>query len=273
MPTSIPFFKLQGAGNDFVAIDNRNGAFSHSELIEMTPLLCDRRFGVGADGLLAICASEISDYTMIYRNADGSDAGMCGNGGRCIALLAHYLGYSASHQFDVHGQIYSASVDSSTVNLNFPASPRVIEITDDNHTTIYQVHTGTDHIVVPCQPPQLSDHSWLRQTGKSLRYDTRFAPKGTNVNFLAVHDSGQLHMTTYERGVEDLTLACGTGALASAIIHHHRHHRESESGYFQVHCPGGILGASFNYDTHTNFYHALLLTGPAKIVFSGEITL
>lgn len=298
---SLTFFKLEGAGNDFVALDNRETRFSSDHLIAMTPKLCDRRFGIGADGLLVLnipSDPSLADYTMIYRNADGSDAGMCGNGGRCIALLAHRLGFPASHSFDVHGRVYRAEVESGgnpggkngtvaskgtgrvvsdvaqtgRVILHFPVQTRVEELADQDYFRLTSVHTGTDHITTEVAADTLQDASYLRENGKFLRNDARFSPRGTNVNFYAPAGPGRIRMVTYERGVEDLTLACGTGALASAITWHH-FAADSKPGNIvvQVQCDGGLLEAGFRFDENSKNYDQLTLKGPARFVFEGSI--
>src|SRR5699024_7740116 len=145
----ISFTKMQGAGNDFVVLNNLEGHYSRQELIELTPKLCDRRFGIGADGLLALFPPEDKkdDYIMFYRNADGSDAGMCGNGARCLALFAHGLGFDSVHSFRIHERLYQARVEApETVRISFPVKTTVTESRVDDKK-IWQLHTGTEHIV------------------------------------------------------------------------------------------------------------------------------
>ncbi|HAC15584.1 MAG TPA: diaminopimelate epimerase [Bacteroidetes bacterium] len=266
----IQFFKLQGTGNDFVAIDNRNGQFSLELLAQLAPTLCDRRYGIGADGILALSPStdDVSDYTMVYLNADGSDAGMCGNGGRCIARLAHHLGFPAKHTFNVHGFPYQVNVEEAVVTLFFPAEPEIQTIPDSEFGQIDIIYTGTEHICIQIQDPNLLDNrDWIRNRGHELRYDSRFAPKGTNVNFYSPIDENNVKLITYERGVEDLTLSCGTGSLAVSICHKRNHTNE----FMQVSCPGGILYTKFGFDITSNTYKNLLLKGAAEIVFIGEL--
>lgn len=270
MSKSIKFYKLQGAGNDFVAIDNRDRLFSIEELIALTPKLCNRRFGIGADGLLALFPSESKhDYTMVYRNADGSDAGMCGNGGRCTARLAVHLGVPNLHQFDVHGHLYDAVVEPDAVSISLPAKPKVVAISDNDFFNLASIFTGTEHITTQVDAGTLQNDKYLRENGKFLRNDARFAPKGTNVNFYTPETENAIHLVTYERGVEDLTLACGTGALASAIAHHYFSGSKNTSNNIRVRCLGGDLTALFSYDSIQNTYHHLQLKGPAQIVFEG----
>lgn len=267
------FYKLQGAGNDFIVFDNRDGALTVNQLAERAPQLCERRFGIGADGVMALFPPVHTEeaYTMVYRNADGSDAGMCGNGGRCIARLAVHLGIDADHRFRVHDVLYKAEVGIESVTLDFPAEPTVRTITDDSYGSIYQVYTGTEHIVVTVSPDELTNSDLLRQKGRSLRYDKRFSPAGTNVNFISADKHSDLRLVTYERGVEDLTLACGTGTLAAAIVNHHLSATtpEKHTVRIAVHNPGGELTSEFNKtgDRYTN----LRLAGPAEIVFEGDV--
>jgi diaminopimelate epimerase len=266
----VNFFKLQGTGNDFVAIDNRNNQFSLNKLTELALKLCDRRFGIGADGFLALSPSmdEICDYTMIYLNADGSEAGMCGNGGRCIARLANHLGFSANHKFSVHGLLYEVSVQESVVTLHFPTQPYIKTIPDSELGEIDVVFTGTEHICIQIEDQNLlENHVWIHKKGRELRYDARFAPNGTNVNFFYPIDENNIKLVTYERGVEDLTLSCGTGSLAASICHK----RNQIDEFMHVICPGGSLYTKFEFDQSTKTYKNLLLKGAAEIVFIGEI--
>src|SRR5690606_28989551 len=129
---------------------------------------------------LSPSSDNISDYTMVYLNADGSDAGMCGNGGRCIARLANHLGFPANHTFNVHGFPYRTTVEESVVTLEFPAQPDIKTIPDPEFGQIDVIYTGTEHICIHIQDPGLLDnHEWIRKKGIQLRYDPRFAPKGT----------------------------------------------------------------------------------------------
>lgn len=268
----IPFVKMQGAGNDFVVIDNREMQFSQKEIAELAPVLCNRKFGVGSDGILALASPETDqvDYTMIYRNPDGSNAGMCGNGARCIALFAHSLGYDAIHRFNVHEQIYEAEVQSSdSVCISFPMQATVQALSVDGRQ-LYQVYTGTEHIVAPVNERKLAKKDQLRTEGSELRHHQQFQPKGTNVNFISGIDNSKLKLQTFERGVEDLTLACGTGAIASALVWDHLQNNGSSSSTFKVQTSGGTLKVHFSFDTENKTYSNIKLEGPAHFVFKGE---
>jgi diaminopimelate epimerase len=268
---TIPFYKLQGAGNDFVVIDNRNLQLPMSEIVKSIPDLCDRRFGIGADGFIALSPSETCNYEIKYFNADGSDAGMCGNGGRCAARLASHLGLDDEHSFEVHGNIYNAVVKQESVILHFPAKPIIQSINDEDFGQIDIINTGTEHICILVTSEKLQNHDHLRNWGRRLRYDSRFSPKGTNVNFYAPLSESEIILVTYERGVEDLTLACGTGSLAAAICSTYSSVNKTSDNSILVKCLGGDLTAHFTRLTDKTNYTNLKLEGPAEIVYTGKI--
>ncbi|MFH5832816.1 diaminopimelate epimerase [Halalkalibaculum sp. DA3122] len=270
----IEFTKMQGAGNDFVVIDNRKYQFRMKDLIQWAPRLCNRKFGIGADGLLVLSNPQIDglDYTMIYRNADGSDAGMCGNGARCLALFARKSGFDTEQRFNVHDNIYRAKVRSNDeVEISFPVKTQITEITLDDQP-LFEVYTGTEHVVrQELDKNTLRREDELRRIGRRFRMHEHFQPIGTNVNFM--HGSGEkeLNIQTYERGVEDLTLACGTGAIASALVWHHiqNSHRETKTEY-TVNVKGGKLSVEFSFDPSTRTYSNIKLKGKVEFVFTGE---
>lgn len=268
------FHKMEGAGNDFIVIDNRESGLSMDEIISITPKLCDRKFGVGADGLLVLESAQIEhvDYTMIYRNADGTDAGMCGNGSRCLALFAANHGFSHQQRFNVHDRIYEASVDKIEhhVSVLFPnaLAPKKITI---NKKKYLQVYTGTEHIVSFEELDRLQDEEDLVAEGSFIRNHPILNPPGSNVNFVCVEEDYSIYLQTYERGVEGLTLACGTGALASAIATHFIEKNTETNFEYAVTVKGGTLGVSFRFDKETNTYTKLILSGPAHFVFTGSL--
>ncbi len=268
----IYFDKMEGAGNDFIVMDNRRNLFNLDEIIEITPKLCDRKFGVGADGILVLENPQIAnvDYTMVYRNADGSDAGMCGNGSRCLALYAVTKGFDTVHSFNVHSAIYTAEVDlkQQSVQITFPEVkvPNSVKV---DHQTLSQVYTGTEHVVKFVPSETLKDEKILVSEGSSIRWHSSLNPPGTNVNFVHIADAANIDLQTYERGVEDLTLACGTGAIASAIAAHHESGAIEGAFTTNVNVKGGLLQILFKYDNSENLYKNLKLKGPANFVFSG----
>lgn len=264
---------MQGTGNDFIAIDNRSYNIPLEELIALTPKLCHRKYGIGADGLLVLQNPRLpnTDYEMVYRNADGSDAGMCGNGSRCLALLASRLGLPNELTFNVHDKIYTASVeDPDSISVTFPMTTEVKEIDmPENTTTYYQVYTGTEHIAREADKDELENLEALKKEGSQLRHHTRFQPAGTNVNFFCGINDHKLKLQTYERGVEDLTLACGTGAIASALAWHHIQEADHNNTEIHVETPGGELVVTFRFEASNESYQSISLTGPAKVVFEG----
>lgn len=270
---TIPFIKMQGAGNDFVIIDNRQQAYSLEKLIELTPMMCNRRYGVGADGLMALNLPENDalDYTMIYRNADGSDAGMCGNGSRCLALYASRLGLGQKLKFNVHDDVYKAEVKGTNqVLVSFPGNVTVTEVKEDDDTILYQVHPGTEHIVRQVAEPTLRNEKQLAIEGQRLRKHPRFQPEGTNINFMYGQDKEHISIQTYERGVEGLTLACGTGAIASALAWHFIQQSATARNTVDVETKGGNLKIHFTYDAELTSYSDIELEGPAHFVFKGS---
>ncbi|WP_245550337.1 diaminopimelate epimerase [Gracilimonas tropica] len=276
MMTELRFHKMQGAGNDFIVIDNRKYAFSLDQIIRFTPKLCDRKFGIGADGILVLQQPQRDDvdFTMIYRNADGSDAGMCGNGARCLVQYAHEIGFNATQTFNVHDNVYEAEVHpDGLVSIHFPVhvipEKKVLE-----GRTFIKADAATEHLVTFFdKKPELENEEHLVQLGSSIRYHKTVDPPGSNVNFVFPENESSIQLQTYERGVEDLTLACGTGALASAIATHFHQGASTQHASYSVHVKGGTLKASFDFNADTNTYHQLILTGPAHFVFEGTISI
>lgn len=274
MKKAIKFHKMEGAGNDFIVIDNRIYNFSLEEIINFTPELCDRKFGIGADGILVLNKPSLKecDYTMIYRNADGSDAGMCGNGSRCLALFASKNGFKSTHTFNVHQNIYEAEVYESEVKIQFPVEVSAVSLELDGED-YFQVNAATEHVIKFVKADFFKDENSLIKAGRTIRYHQRLNPPGTNVNFIHPQGKGVIGVQTYERGVEDLTLACGTGALASAVASHHFFKNPDLQSEYKVHMKGGVLKASFDYDPPNKIYKNLKLTGPANFVFQGTVSL
>jgi diaminopimelate epimerase len=268
----ISFSKMQGAGNDFIVLDNRRLNLLKDEIIELAPKICDRNFGIGADGIITLLEAEKknTDYTMFYRNADGSDAGMCGNGARCMALFARSQGFGKQQAFNVHDQTYEAIIEGpNSVSVAFPMQAS-IEKTELHHRPYYFIHTGTEHLVTTVDETSLEDEDTLRKEGKELRYEAKFQPLGTNANFISGKDECSLKLQTYERGVEDLTLACGTGAIASALVWHHLQKVKPSGCKYEVETKGGSLFVYFSFDPETKNYSNIKLEGPAHFVFKGE---
>ena len=255
------FYKYQGAGNDFVVIDNRDNHFD-GDNVELIVSICDRRFGIGADGLMLLQAHPEHDFVMRYFNADGREASMCGNGGRCIVAFARKLGLIGNKtRFLAVDGIHEADIyKEDLVNLKMQNVPEV-EIGED----YFYLNTGSPHFV------QFSDNIDLIdvvQEGRQIRNSERFVTEGTNVNFVQLHAKG-IKVYTYERGVEDETLACGTGITASALCAAIK--TGKDEGSFPVQAKGGQLEVSFKRSG--NQFTEIWLKGPATFVFEGTIEL
>ncbi|MFN1833659.1 diaminopimelate epimerase [Balneola sp. MJW-20] len=274
MTKTLKFSKMEGAGNDFVVIDNREYRLSMNEIIDLAPCLCNRRFGIGADGLLVLQENEDPDldFTMIYRNADGSDAGMCGNGARCLCMYAHHHGFPSNLTFNVHDNIYTAEVRKSEVCIRFPVTVKTQEL-EINDRPLIKADAATEHLVCMVPESDLEKEDELVRTGRSIRNHELVLPEGSNVNFVSVTGRHSLKLQTYERGVEDLTLACGTGSLAASIAAHHDSQSDETDPVYEVQVKGGKLNAGFHFDADTRTYAKLTLTGPAHFVFKGSIQL
>src|SRR5215210_296205 len=215
----LKFTKMNGAGNDFVMVDNRDGALALDR--EAIAQMCDRHRGIGADGLLAVEPArngDGADFRMRYYNADGGEAEMCGNGARCFARFVQKLtGVSDVVRFETIAGVISASFVGDSVRLTM-SEPRDMQL----HTVIekfvvHSVNTGVPHAVLMVDD---LENTPVAQLGAQIRYHAHFAPKGTNANFVKQLDPQTIAIRTYERGVEGETLACGTGVVASALIFH-----------------------------------------------------
>lgn len=255
----MEFYKYQGTGNDFILIDNRNLSFpkNNSSLIQK---LCDRRFGIGADGFILLEKSEETDFKMIYFNADGNESSMCGNGGRCIVAFAKKLGIiKRNTTFLAIDGLHNASIDNDIINLQM-SNVSTVEIFK-NHTFL---NTGSPHHVTFCSTVKNLD---IKTLGSKIRYGDPYYEEGTNVNFVEQVSTNTFNVRTYERGVEDETLACGTGVTAVAIAAHHMNKTENNSIILNV--LGGQLKVSFTKED--NLYKNVFLKGPAQFVFEGNI--
>ena len=266
---SLPFVKMSGAGNDFVVIDNRS--LGRALTREQIAFLCDRHFGIGADGLLAVEPADQSeaDFRMRYYNADGGEAEMCGNGARCFARFVHPLRRAQAEKVRfltpaglITGEYVS---DEVRINLTAPTETRVNQRADFGWGEIeyHFMNTGVPHAVVYIPDVEQAE---VVAHGRAIRRSPIF-PRGTNVNFVQVTDSGKLIVRTYERGVEDETLACGTGVVAAALLTN-RVQRLALPLCVKVR-GGDVL--TVDARTEGDAFHDVTLTGPATEVFSGEI--
>ncbi len=260
--TALKFYKWQGAGNDFVILDNRDEKIG-KPTAETIISLCDRRFGIGADGLMILNNNQIYDFSMSYYNSDGIEAEMCGNGGRCMIGFANYLGIiSEETRFMAKDGLHKGMVLEDNKYLIQMIDLKEFRKTDK----YYYLNTGVPHVVKFVDNIESID---VVNEGKKIRYSKEFEPSGTNVNFVQKYDSG-IKIRTYERGVENETKACGTGAVASAIASHLEFGLQSKTIKCLV--PGGELTVSFDRNKSGEFLN-IFLEGPAHHVFTGEITI
>jgi diaminopimelate epimerase len=217
---TIEFWKMNGSGNDFILIDNRDGSVGEEEMGLLVKRTCRRRESVGADGLILVNGSDRFDFAWRYFNADGGEVEMCGNGSRCVARFAYLKGIAKSKMtFETLAGPVSAEVRGRVVRVLMP-DPSGLKMDIDlsceaGWLSVDFINTGVPHVVV--QVKDLSGHPIFEQ-GRSIRYHNMFSPEGTNANFMKVLGRDTLEIRTYERGVEDETLACGTGAIASALV-------------------------------------------------------
>lgn len=255
------FYKYQGTGNDFVMVDNRNSTFSKNDT-KLINKLCDRKFGIGADGLILLENDENTDFRMIYFNADGNESSMCGNGGRCLVAFAKQLGIiqDKTRFIAIDGEHEATINESGIVSLHMKD---VDEVTvNDNYTFL---DTGSPHHITTVENITNVD---VKVAGAAIRYSDLYGKAGANVNFVEQLETDKFSVRTYERGVEDETLSCGTGVTAVAIAM--KVTGKTQSNTVKLLTPGGELKVSFIQNNDTNFT-SVYLTGSATFVFKGEI--
>lgn len=256
----LRFYKYQGTGNDFVLIDNRNSLYSALEETTIRKI-CDRRFGIGADGLMLLNEKEGFDFEMVYYNADGRQGSMCGNGGRCITRFAHDIGIFKTHyHFLAVDGPHEASIDENKlVSLKMKNVSGIKKYGDS-----FVLDTGSPHLVQ--LTPELQEFDVVEE-GKKIRYNKDFAENGINVNFVEIESDENLKVRTYERGVENETYSCGTGVTAAALVFPHH-----EVGFNSINIEtlGGKLTVEYQRNSE-GFYEDIWLKGPAEKVFEGSI--
>jgi len=263
----ITFSKLSGAGNDFIIIDNRDLS------LHLTPLqikaLCTRRTGIGADGLIFIEPSSTYAFSMKYHNADGFLGSMCGNGARCAVYFAHTIGIAASsekaYKFEANGNRYDAWITgTNTVKVRMLPPKDFRNNIEIEGLICHFVDTGSPHVLVYTSD---IENVKVTETGPIIRHRTDIFSEGANVNFIEITSPETLTIRTFERGVEDETLACGTGAVATALMSYRIGKIRSKIVQIKVKS-GDTLQVQFNENMDTVF-----LTGPAKIIFDGSCTI
>jgi len=255
----LHFYKYQGTGNDFILIDNRKNEIQLNA--EQVKSLCDRRFGIGADGLMLLELEPGADFKMVYFNSDGNQSSMCGNGGRCITAFAKKMGLINDRtKFIAIDGVHEAVIHDGFVSLKMN-DVKSIESNSDH----YFLNTGSPHYVKFVE--DVNSYNVFEE-GKKIRYNERFSEEGTNVNFIEKKDDS-VFVRTYERGVENETLSCGTGVTASALVAA-INGVASGKNYCKISTLGGDLRVKFDKVLETNFYN-IWLEGPAEFVFEGQI--
>jgi len=255
----LTFYKYQGTGNDFVMVDNRQNIFPKNNT-KLVARFCDRKFGIGADGLILLENSKSADFKMVYFNADGNTSTMCGNGGRCLVAFAEYLGIISNRaSFEAIDGLHEATIENDSINL------KMINVDTINQ---FEEHlfldTGSPHHVTFVDTIKNVN---VKISGRKIRYGAPYFEKGSNVNFVEKIDENTFKVRTYERGVEDETLSCGTGVTAVAIASHKA--KKTKNTTVIIETPGGMLEVSFDFDNNT--YKNVFLKGAATLVFKGEI--
>ncbi len=267
MPT-LQFTKMNGAGNDFVMLDNR--VLRHTLDRAAIARICDRHRGVGGDGLIAVEPAQTgADFKMRYYNADGGEAEMCGNGARCFARFASRLaGSTGAIAFETLAGIVTATFLGELVRLAMSAphsfAPGTELLVADEKLTVHFLNTGVPHAIVFVEDLEKTD---VVRLGRALRHHAHFAPNGTNANFVSELPDGTLAIRTYERGVEDETLACGTGVTAAALISARLTNAPSP---VHVRVRGGDA-LQVGFETDGDGWKNVTLTGPADFVFDGTV--
>ncbi len=264
----LRFTKMNGAGNDFILFDNRTRDIDLDR--NQIAQLCDRHRGIGADGILLLeKPTNRADFRMRYFNADGGEAEMCGNGARCFARFANKVGgQKAKISFETPAGVISAELkgDLVTLRMTEPTDLRLnvdLPVVAENET-VHFINSGVPHVVIPVAKIDDAD---VRREGAAIRHHKMFSPNGTNVNFIEKRGPNKIAIRTYERGVEDETLACGTGIVASALIFAAS---ENTNGPISVIARGGDE-LEVGFERSGDRFRNVTLTGPAEFVFEGSI--
>lgn len=258
----LKFYKYQGTGNDFVMIDNRHNFFpkNNTQLIKQ---LCDRRFGIGADGLILLENDVETDFRMVYFNSDGNESSMCGNGGRCLVAFAKSLHLIQDKTIF----IATDGLHHATILENGRVSLQMKDVNDIKIEKDYTfLNTGSPHHVTLVNDIENYD---VKTKGSEIRYSNLYGKEGSNVNFVNQISEHHFRLRTYERGVENETLSCGTGATATAIAMHAT--KKTHFNIVDIDVEGGKLKVSF--EKTNEGYRNIFLEGLATFVFIGEIEL
>ncbi|WP_310556331.1 diaminopimelate epimerase [Flavobacterium sp.] len=256
------FYKYQGTGNDFVMIDNRQLQFPKNDT-KIIERLCDRRFGIGGDGLILLENDEMTDFKMVYYNSDGNQSSMCGNGGRCLVAFAKKLNVIKNKAtFIAIDGLHYATIDENDI-----VSLQMIDVSEIKiNPNFVFLNTGSPHHIIQVENLNNLD---VKTEGSKIRYSDLYGQVGSNVNFVTQISNNEFSIRTYERGVEDETLSCGTGATAVAIAMHAT--KKSSSNNIKINVEGGALEVSF--EEENGIYKNVFLKGPATFVFETSLTI
>jgi diaminopimelate epimerase len=257
---TVKFYKYQGTGNDFIMIDNRQYGLI-KEQTNLVKHLCDRRFGIGADGLILLQDKEGYDFEMVYFNSDGNESTMCGNGGRCLIKFANQLGVimDTCRFLAIDGDHIGEVLPGGTVSLQMKDVDDIEQLGND-----FVLNTGSPHYVSFVNEVQRLN---VFEEGKKVRYSTRFEKEGINVNFVEKKSDREIFVRTYERGVEDETLSCGTGVVASSLSF------AAKNGQLLNRVAVQTLGGNLEvrFEPAGRGFKNVFLVGPAEYVFEGEV--
>ncbi|MBI5167126.1 MAG: diaminopimelate epimerase [candidate division NC10 bacterium] len=264
----IPFYKMSGSGNDFLVIDNRKGVMPKGAS-RFVPQVCRRRVSAGADGVLLVEPSRKANFRMLYYNADGSEAEMCGNGARCIARFAFLQGIAPARMvFETKAGLVRAEVKGERVKVQM-GDPHSLSLNmkilvQGSRFTVHSINTGVPHAVLFYEDLEKVP---VKELGPKIRFHQAFQPAGTNVDFIRIKGPGDIEIRTYERGVEDETLACGTGCVAAAIV---------AAALGEVRSPVALQTRggetlSVYFDKKGKGFTSVFLEGGARVVYEGEL--
>ncbi|MGB0429441.1 MAG: diaminopimelate epimerase [Bacteroidia bacterium] len=262
----IRFSKYHGTGNDFVIIEDLDNKINLNQA--QIASICSRRFGVGADGLMLLRKKSGYDFEMVYFNSDGYESTMCGNGGRCIVAFAKAMGVIKNHTtfIAIDGEHNASISNNGLVSLGMVNVEKVKALSNDFS---FELFTGSPHYVSFTDDNIFKMDDFIEKS-KSIRFGAQYHSEGINVNQAKKLAENHLQMRTYERGVENETYSCGTGAVAAAIAFHFKYCRQRTSNTIKIDTLGGQLNVSFSA---TDIFSNIVLTGPAKFVFNGEISI
>jgi diaminopimelate epimerase len=265
----LTFYKMSGSGNDFILVDNRAAIVDQENLGHFVASICRRKLSVGADGVILLETSEQADFKWRFFNADGGEAEMCGNGGRCAARLAYLKGIAGPRlSFETKSGVIRAEVTGGRVKLEMP-EPTTPELdyplkAEEEVFTVSSITVGVPHVVIWVTDLEASP---VFRIGQAIRFHQRYAPAGTNVNFVEQVDDGTLAIRTYERGVEDETLACGTGSVATALIAAAKGMAASPA---VLHTRGGEALKVY-FERSGDDFRNVFLEGDARVIYEGRL--